>query len=126
MRFETSAFLNEMKKIASQLNDQEERERALKFMAIGATAGIPISGLGGVIKGGYPTLAKNMTQNAASIPRWVLGGATMGGMYGGLIPLLQSHVRDNLEGKARQRMQLEKMQRLVGQQPVVTGLPVRL
>ena len=126
MRLEMSSFLDEMRKVAVKLNPEEERERALKYMAVGTVAGIPISGIGGLIRGGPPgwSWVQNMTNNAGSIPRWMLGGAAMGAAYGGLIPLIQRKISDSMNAKAIQRVQWEKVQSQLGKPPMVGGLPI--
>jgi hypothetical protein len=99
------AFTDELEKISARLNKAEERERAVKFAIIGTALGPVIAGTGGAIKGGKGSFLKNVTQDAASLPRWIGSTATTSGMISGGIPLIQRRVLENLSDKAERRIE---------------------
>lgn len=102
-----SAFIDELEKIADRLTKSEQRERDVKFTALGTASGPVIAGLSGAIKGGHGSLGKNITQGAR-VSRWLPATMGTGFLVSGAIPAIRHQIERDIIADARDRRTQER------------------
>jgi len=99
------SFMDEMEKVAVELDPQQQRRQAAQFTALGAGTGIAAGVAKNVIEHG-----KVFAPGTASKGRWALAHGATGALMAGAVPAVRHHIeRQNVQ----QAIQKRRAQRAV-------------
>jgi len=98
MKLSYDAFIDELEKIAVQLNKKEQLKQDLQFAALGTVAAPAVTGLSNLIGSGR-IVPPHMKPG-----RWLAASAASGLVGGSLLPIIRRKIEQRNKSLARQRL----------------------